>query len=81
MLHGEADLRCKIEQAEEFFTALKYFGNEVILVRYPGENHMFRQRGKPSHRLDYDQRLISWFAERLTLGESAAASQPSAAAV
>jgi dipeptidyl aminopeptidase/acylaminoacyl peptidase len=65
MLHGEADLRCNIAQADEFFTALKYLGNEVVLVRYPGEHHGMRQQGKPSNRVDYDRRLIAWFAERL----------------
>ncbi len=72
MLHGEADLRCNPAQADEFFTALKYFGVETVLVRYPGENHMMRTSGKPSNRLDYDQRLIAWFAERLVLTEQPA---------
>ena len=72
MLHGEADLRCNIAQADEFFTALKYFGNEVVLVRYPGEHHGMRQQGRPSTRLDYDRRLLAWFAERLALNPAAA---------
>lgn len=61
MLHGDADLRCNIAQADEFFTALKYYGNEVVLVRYPGQDHMMRMRGRPSYRIDYDRRLIAWF--------------------
>ncbi len=65
MLHGEADLRCNPAQADEFFTALKYMGNETVLVRYPGEHHGFRQNGRPSNRVDYDTRLINWFSERL----------------
>ena len=65
MLHGESDLRVQIAQAEEFFTALKYFGQEVELVRYPGENHELLSNGRPSNRVDYSQRLIAWFAERL----------------
>ncbi|MGI8552431.1 MAG: S9 family peptidase, partial [Dehalococcoidia bacterium] len=69
MLHGENDLRCNPHQADEFFTALKYFEKEVVLVRYPGENHMLRSRGKPSHRLDYDQRLLDWFERWLALSE------------
>jgi dipeptidyl aminopeptidase/acylaminoacyl peptidase len=72
MLHGEADLRCNIAQADEFFTALKYHGKEVELVRYPGENHMMRRAGKPSHRLDYERRLLGWFAERLAFGTAPA---------
>jgi dipeptidyl aminopeptidase/acylaminoacyl peptidase len=68
LLHGEADLRANIAQADEFFTALKYFGVDTVLVRYPGENHMMRQAGRPSNRLDYDQRLIAWFTDRLAIG-------------
>ncbi|MHB8574687.1 MAG: S9 family peptidase [Dehalococcoidia bacterium] len=67
MLHGEADLRCNIAQADELFTALTYFGVETMLVRYPGENHGMRMQGKPSNRLDYDRRLLAWFEERLEL--------------
>jgi dipeptidyl aminopeptidase/acylaminoacyl peptidase len=67
MLHGEADLRCNIAQAEEFFTALKYFDKEVVFVRYPGEHHMMPNSGKPSNRVDYMRRTVDWFRERLAL--------------
>ncbi|MBI4312395.1 MAG: S9 family peptidase [Chloroflexi bacterium] len=69
LMHGEADLRCNTIQSDEFFTALRYHGVEAVLVRYPGEHHGFRQQGKPSNRLDYDQRLMAWFGERLGLGK------------
>ena len=68
LLHGEADLRANVAQADELFTALAYLGKEVMLVRYPGEHHGMRMAGKPSNRLDYDQRLIAWFSERLGIG-------------
>jgi len=31
LIHAEKDLRCAIEQAEQFFTALKRLGREVQL--------------------------------------------------
>jgi dipeptidyl aminopeptidase/acylaminoacyl peptidase len=80
MLHGEADLRCKIEQAEEFFTALRYFGKEAVLVRYPGENHMFPLGGRPTTRIDYSRRLLEWFTERLGLTGAAREQQQAVAA-
>ncbi|MBI2172511.1 MAG: S9 family peptidase [Chloroflexi bacterium] len=72
LMHGEADLRCNTIQSDEFFTALRYHGVEAVLVRYPGEHHGFRQQGKPTNRLDYDQRLVAWFAERLGLKKTLA---------
>jgi len=68
LMHGEADLQCNTIQSDDFFTALRYHGVEVEYVRYPGEHHGFRQAGKPSNRLDYDQRLMGWFTPRLGLG-------------
>jgi dipeptidyl aminopeptidase/acylaminoacyl peptidase len=76
LLHGEADLRVNIAQAEEFFTALKYFGKEVVFVRYPGENHAMPIAGRPSNRIDYVRRSVAWFAERLGLNGADAAAAP-----
>jgi dipeptidyl aminopeptidase/acylaminoacyl peptidase len=68
LLHGADDQRVNFMQASEFFSALKYFGKEVVLVRYPGESHGMLGIGKPSHRLDYDRRLVDWFSRYLHLG-------------
>jgi hypothetical protein len=37
------------------------------MVRYPGASHGFRGQGRPSHRLDYVNRLIDWVTHH-TLG-------------
>ncbi len=58
ILHGEADLRCPVEQGEQFFTALKRLGKQAVFVRYPGEYHAFK---KPSHWIDRLRRIQSWF--------------------
>jgi dipeptidyl aminopeptidase/acylaminoacyl peptidase len=60
VLHGDADLRCPLGQAEEWFSALRLRGQEVALVRYPGGDHLLQVRGRPSHRVDYSQRLADW---------------------
>jgi len=63
LLHGEADVRCPIGQAEQWHTALREQGVPVRLVRYPGESHLFVINGTPSHRMDYNQRVIDWMEQ------------------
>lgn len=60
LLHGEADMRCPIEQAEQWFTSLRARRVPVELVRYPDASHLFIMDGRPSHRRDYNERLIDW---------------------
>jgi dipeptidyl aminopeptidase/acylaminoacyl peptidase len=60
LLHGEADLRCPVGQAEQWHTALREQGVPVRLVRYPGASHLFILDGAPSHRIDYGQRVTDW---------------------
>ena len=60
ILHGENDDRCDIGQAEEWFTALRVRKVETELVRYPGASHLFILLGRPSHRIDYCQRVTDW---------------------
>lgn len=62
IIHGEADLRCPVGQADEFFSGLRRLGKEAVYVRYPGEFHIFR---KPSHIEDRDRRVLAWFSHYL----------------
>ena len=66
ILHGEADDRCPIGQGEEFYIGLVAAGRAPVeMVRYPGSSHSFRLNGRPSHRLDYYRRVVTWL-ERYT---------------
>ncbi len=65
LIHSERDLRCPIEQAEQFFTALKYLRREVVLVRFPDEGHELSRSGQPLHRLERLQRIAGWFRAHL----------------
>ncbi len=65
MLHSDADFRCPIEQAEEFFFALKRNGCEVTLVRTPNESHNLSRNGTPDHRIGRLRRIKEWFETRL----------------
>ena len=62
LLHGEADIRCPIDQSEMFYTGLKRLGKEVVFVRYPGQYHGL---AVPTYNLDRWQRTIAWFKHYL----------------
>jgi len=65
LLHGETDVRCPIEQSEQYFVALKRLGKEVELVRFPGCSHMFLRSGHPRMREEYLSRMLEWFDNHL----------------
>jgi len=65
ILHGEGDLRCPVEQADQLFTALRRLDRTAVLVRYPGEAHTFK---RPSYRVDRYERTVRWFAHYLQEG-------------
>ncbi|MFJ6427117.1 serine hydrolase [Microbacterium maritypicum] len=60
ILHGAADDRCPVGQAEQWFTALRERGVPTRLVLYPGGSHLYVLSGAPSHRADFSQRVIDW---------------------
>jgi dipeptidyl aminopeptidase/acylaminoacyl peptidase len=64
VLHGENDDRCPVEQAEEWFVSLRRNGVEAEFVRYPGGSHLFILNGRPSHRADYNERIVDWLRRR-----------------
>jgi len=65
IIHSEEDYRCPMEQAEQWYTALKYLGVETELVRFPGENHDLSRSGKPKHREQRLNHIIRWFKKHL----------------
>ena len=58
--HGEADRRCPVGQAQQWHTALRERGVPTTLVLYPDESHLFILDGKPSHRRDFNRRVVDW---------------------
>jgi dipeptidyl aminopeptidase/acylaminoacyl peptidase len=60
LLHGESDIRCPVGQAEQWHVALRELGTDTQLVRYPGASHLFILNGAPTHRIDYNQRVVDW---------------------
>ena len=71
ILQGADDGRCPIGQSEELFARLiRSTTVPTELVVYPGGTHGLAESGKPSHRVDYHQRLCDW-AHRWVLGQHA----------
>jgi dipeptidyl aminopeptidase/acylaminoacyl peptidase/CubicO group peptidase (beta-lactamase class C family) len=60
IVHGTADVRCPIGQAEQWHTALRERGVPTRMVLYPDASHLFILNGKPSHRIDFNQRVVTW---------------------
>lgn len=60
IVHGGADERCPVGQAEQWFTALRELDVPTRLVTYPGGSHLFVLNGKPSHRRDWNVRTADW---------------------
>jgi len=62
ILHSENDHRCPIEQAEQWFTALKGLGRaETRLVRFPDEGHDLSRSGRPDRRIQRIDLMLDWF--------------------
>ena len=65
IIHSEQDYRCPMEQAEQFYIALKRLGKEVEFVRFAGENHELSRSGKPWNRVERLDRIVGWFVRYL----------------
>lgn len=65
ILQGLADDRTDAGQAEEWFAALRSRRIPTRMVLYPGEAHVFIDGGSPSHRLDFNRRILDWLAEHV----------------
>ncbi len=62
ILHSENDHRCPIEQAEQWFTALKQLARaETRLARFPDEGHELSRGGRPDRRVQRIDLILDWF--------------------
>ncbi|BCJ74759.1 serine hydrolase [Catellatospora sp. IY07-71] len=60
VIHGAADVRCPIGQAQQWHAALRAQGVPTELVLYPDGSHLFILDGPPSHRVDFNRRVVDW---------------------
>ncbi|RFU83921.1 serine hydrolase [Streptomyces triticagri] len=68
VLHGAADERCPVGQAEQWFNALRVRGVPTRMVLYPGGSHLFLLDGPPSHRTDLGRRIVDWVEQHAGAG-------------
>jgi len=65
VIHSEDDLRCPMEQGEQWFVSLKLNGVPTELVRFPDETHELSRSGKPGHREERLRHTVRWFNKYL----------------
>jgi dipeptidyl aminopeptidase/acylaminoacyl peptidase len=60
LLHGGADVRCPLDQARQWHTALRERGVPTQIVIYPNASHDLLFNSPPRHRRDYNRRVVEW---------------------
>jgi dipeptidyl aminopeptidase/acylaminoacyl peptidase len=69
VLQGANDVRCPIGQAQQWFSTLRRRGVPTRLVLYPDASHTFILDGRPSHRVDFNERIVDWLEQHTQPGE------------
>ena len=65
ILHSDQDLRCPIEEGEQLFTALKFLGREVRMIRFEGQSHDLSRNGHPRSRVIRLRHIVGWFLKHI----------------
>jgi dipeptidyl aminopeptidase/acylaminoacyl peptidase len=65
IIHSEEDHRCPMEQAEQWFIALRQLNVPTEFIRFPDESHGLGRNGKPKHRVERLERTLGWFTKYL----------------
>lgn len=61
IIHGEDDLRCPLEQGEQFYIAMKKYEVDTRLVIFPQSSHGLSRNGLPNLRIQRLEEISSWF--------------------
>lgn len=70
MIHGEEDIRCPIEQADQFYVYLKALKRKVSFLRFPQENHELSRSGQPNRRIARLKAIVDWFNDHIERNKS-----------
>jgi dipeptidyl aminopeptidase/acylaminoacyl peptidase len=65
ILHSDQDLRCPISEGEQMFTALKFLGREVRMMRFEGQTHDLSRNGHPRSRVIRLEAILNWFRDHI----------------
>lgn len=69
IVHAEQDHRCPIEQAEQWFVALRTLGRAPVeFLRFPDEGHDLSRSGRPDRRIQRLDAIVDWFERHPTRG-------------
>lgn len=60
MMHSDQDLRCPMEQAEQFYVAMKKNDVDTKLITFPQSNHGLSRNGLPNLRLKRFDAMMDW---------------------
>ncbi|MEF2276814.1 S9 family peptidase [Deinococcus sp. YIM 134068] len=60
IVHSVLDHRCPIEQAEQWYAALRLHGVPLRFVRFPGEDHELSRSGRPDRRMGRLEEYLGW---------------------
>ena len=66
VIHGAEDRTCPVGQAQQWHTSLSELGVPTQLVVYPDASHAFILLGRPSHRVDFNRRVLGWLEQHTT---------------
>ncbi|WP_146361941.1 S9 family peptidase [Arthrobacter yangruifuii] len=75
VVHSEEDLRCPVEQAQRYYTALKLRSVPTEMLLFPGENHELSRSGTPWHRRRRFEHLLAWWSRWLPTPQNPAPEQ------
>lgn len=62
LMHSEDDLRCPLEQAQQFYVAMKKNGVETKMMTFPDSDHGLSRNGLPNLRLERSEAIFDWLA-------------------
>ena len=60
LMHSEQDLRCPMEQAEQFYVAMKKNHVDTKLITFPQSNHGLSRDGLPNLRMNRFDAMMAW---------------------
>jgi dipeptidyl aminopeptidase/acylaminoacyl peptidase len=61
IIHSDEDFRCPLDQAEQWYVALKRLGVKTEMLLFHGENHDLSRSGRPANRVVRLEAIIDWF--------------------
>lgn len=65
VIHSENDLRCPLDQALHYYTTLINNGVRAKTLIFPGEDHELSRSGRPWHRVERFEAILTWWDEHL----------------